>query len=401
MIIHAPTRIASGAHIYLKAHIEADHPHLAALNELWFRVHRQWADALANNADAFLAGMLPIACELGEDIEVRGEVSPRLVHNAREYVRILNAHNPGRQHLIKLRVATDCLLVPTSHGAAHRRVGMGFSGGVDAQYLLWSHLPENEPLPQFRITHALTVNGFDLDVDLQEQGYMPALQAVYAPFFAPLGIEHLVLATNLRLFRQAALGNMVASYASALAACALALSPLFSTFYIASSYKYGSYGTIDDLRPLLDPLLSNEHTAICHGGADATRLERLRAIAEWPASYPTLRVCSNPDHPSINTQTRRVDNCGQCEKCVLTQLALMLLKRSDRYTHFTVPLTAERLRMATLSSKGGRIRAREYLAIAKRQRQDRLAADLRRLYWRSLLSRLRWYLRKPRRLLRR
>ena len=400
MIIHPPRHSERNGHIYLGAKIDAHDDRLSGASELWFRVAPQWQAALANSADPFLAGLLPVACELGEDIEIAGPVSPRLVHNAREYVRILNAHDPARQHLIELRVAPEHLVAAESK-VAHRAVGMGFSGGVDAQYLLWSHLPAQEPLAQFRVSHVMTVNGFDLDIDLQEQGRIPALQAIYASQLQPSGVEHIVLATNLRSFRQPVLRNMVQSYATSLTACALALSPLFGTFYIASSYKYATYGTIDDLRPMLDPLLSNETTAICHGGAEATRFERLQTIAEWPATYDRLRVCSNPDHTNVDAHNQRVNNCGRCEKCVLTQLALMLMGRADRYSScFPEPLTTRRI-VATPLSEGGKIRVKEYHAIARRLGQRQLAADLQKLYWRATLLRLAWYLRKPRRLFRR
>ena len=39
------------------------------------------------------------------------------------------------------------------------------------------------------MTHVLMVNGFDLDVDLEETGHFDALRAIYGPMASKLGLE--------------------------------------------------------------------------------------------------------------------------------------------------------------------------------------------------------------------
>lgn len=390
MIIHPPELIDKPEGCYLSARIEIEKARRTLPPELWFRVDPEWKHFLQPRCDAFLAAMLPLAAHLGEDIEVLGPLSPKLLYGAREYLRIVHARLPTQNHRVEIRASQLSHAAHPStdaHGTA-----CAFSGGVDAFYTLWSHLPEREPIVDYRIRHALMVNGFDLDVDLDEAAHFPALRNIYAPMFEELGLSFIVLATNLREFRRGILPDLIRSYASAITACGLALGALFDRFYISSSYRYDAQGTVDDLRPIIDPLLSTEATDILYAGADATRYERIQAISQWPLTHSRLRICTNPDWQNVDTDHSRVVNCCRCEKCLLSLVALELTGTLPFFSTFPQGLSRPALRQ--MHFHGGslpRIRELRALALAKGNRA--LAADLHYVYWRSRWNDLRELLR--------
>jgi len=394
VIIHEPQITEHDGVYRLSARIDTTNPRADMPETLWFQVDNKYADYLLPRADAFLAAMLPIASEMGEDIEIRGTVSPKLLYGAREYLRMTSVQWPKYSRLINIHAAH---LSPASTPLGHpKNTGCAFSGGIDAFYTLWSHLPKNETIPDYRITHALTVNGFDLDVDLDETVFFPALKKIYGPLFDELNIPLVVVSTNVQIFRRAGIRRLLHSYASPLTACALALGPLFQHFFISSSYKYGMSGTVDDLRPVIDPLLSTEATDILYGGADATRYERLKAISAWPATHSRLRICTNTKWRNIDVANTAVVNCCRCGKCLLTQIALELMGVTSLYTTFPIPLTRKAIRQENYQ-EGGRVRIREYLIEAKRIGRKDLVFDLRYGYWQSLVKDL---IKHPKKLLR-
>src|SRR5690554_6654447 len=68
---------------------------------LWFSIPAKYENALVlDRYDAFLVGMLYPAMVYGEDIEVRGKVSERLLFNINTYViPLLKAYSPLAQKI--------------------------------------------------------------------------------------------------------------------------------------------------------------------------------------------------------------------------------------------------------------------------------------------------------------
>jgi hypothetical protein len=70
--------------------------------------------------------------------------------------------------------------------------------------------------------------------------------------------------------------------------------------------------------PLLDPSYSSSAIEILHQNFGRTRLERTACVARARDILPWLIVCAEgPLEPGRN-------NCGRCEKCLRTMLALLL-----------------------------------------------------------------------------
>jgi hypothetical protein len=139
------------------------------------------------------------------------------------------------------------------------------------------------------------INGFDLDVDLEESGRFDLLRAIYAPLLASLGVELVTVRTNLRTFRLAGADSsgLIRSFGTALVAPGLALSRAFGRLYLAGARGYAQFEA-DGSNPATDHLLGTAGFQTIHDGADVpTRFAKVAVIAGWPEALARLRVCQS------------------------------------------------------------------------------------------------------------
>ena len=345
MILHEPELSRIDGRIRVASRIETRHPKLAGLGHLWFEVEAASGLAVSDRADPFLVAMTPVAMACGESIEVRGRTSPRLAWGLGQLQQIHFAWWPRHVRVVDVRCEKLEEAPLEQRGSG---VVTSFSGGVDSLYTVWRHTGEREAIPGFRLGYALLVNGFDLDVDLEETGRWEVLRAIYAPLLAPLGVELVSVRSNLRDFRRAGAGRggVIRSFGTALAASALALSPSFGRFYLAAAHGYADFHA-DGSTPITDHLLSTAGFQSIHDGADVpTRFAKVAVIAGWPEALASVRVCSNPDWPSIDIERGVIENCGNCRKCVWTLTSLELLTGRTRFPSFRRSATRANLRWA-------------------------------------------------------
>ena len=119
-------------------------------------------------------------------------------------------------------------------------------------------------------------------------------------------------------------------YGAALTSVALALQGLFGRCLIAASDHYRHLPPLGS-HPVVDHLWSTERLEIVHDGAEATRTDKVvRQIGRSRLALETLSVCwrSEPAH-----------NCGICEKCLRTMVALEMAGTLDACT--TPPRTLD------------------------------------------------------------
>jgi hypothetical protein len=83
--------------------------------------------------------------------------------------------------------------------------------------------------------------------------------------------------------------------------------------------------------PLLNPNFSSSDLKIRHEGIHLSRYEKTKLISDWDLALQHLRVCNRTEFYTDNTL-----NCGLCEKCVRTMLALEGSGALERTTAFPV-----------------------------------------------------------------
>ncbi len=269
MIVGPPQITAAGDEVMVTASITLEEAVRPSDDQrsypatVYFAFPRALAAFVDGRADAFAAALLPLAIRHGERLRLRGELSCRLAHGLRDYQRLQAAWKPHFFSVVD--VECDAIVSPPANEGSGA-VGSAFSGGVDSFHTLWTHLAAHETYAPYAITHCLMINGFDEDTDLEGTGRFRALQRVYEPMMAELGLRFLLARTNLRLFIDAWI--LKQAYSASLAAPALALGRLLSRFYVASSYPCTSVGLFPyGSHSMLDHLLSTETMQTIHDGS--------------------------------------------------------------------------------------------------------------------------------------
>lgn len=367
MIVHAPEMRSENGEVCVSARVELQTRGVNIPEVLWFKFPESYDEFVTDRADAFAVSSLLLAMTLGEDMEVRGVLSPRLVSGMQEYQRIFNLWFPQRFKLIDIR----CNNYERQHeDDVKGGVACAFSGGVDSFYTLWSHPPQNERNLDYQVSYALFVHGFDIALE-DEATYSTARHA-YEETMQMLGLQLLTARTNVR--QLLACVDWGLAHGSALIGLALALGLLLSRFYVPATHTYSDlvpWGS----DPRLDPLLSTETLQVVHDGASVTRVEKTAVIAQWAETYSRLRVCwVKPDGLS---------NCCRCEKCIRTMIALDMVGTLPQYTTFPLPMERQNIRSCRFLNESERAFAREIIDRAIAVGRKDIAFDVRYALFRS------------------
>jgi len=351
MIIHRPDIKAENGEICVSARIEFQTFIKDMPDEFWFKFPEGYSDLVTDSADGFAASLLLLALALGEEMEVRGQLSQRLLYGMKEYQRVFNLWRPDKFKIIDI-ICNG--FRKQENDKAKGAVGCAFSGGVDSFYSLWSHLPQNEPLSSYQLTHALFVHGFDIPLE-DAQTYLICKQS-YEELMGKLGLGLLTARTNVSHFLKEKIGwGYVCG--QVLIGVALVLGRLFSRFYIPAGHTYTQnvllpYGSC----PILDHLLGTETLEVIHDGAGVTRVEKTLALTQWPLTYPLLRVCAE--------KTNGPKNCCLCEKCIRTMVTLEISGTLGKYTNFPLPLKRKNIRNCVFRFKNSLVFAQDNIKYA-------------------------------------
>jgi len=347
---------------------------------LWFRFPGDFV--VQPRADAFLAVALLPAMMAGEPLEIDSNhpVSPKLLEGIQQLQEIYHCWNPALK-----KVAISASASPAT--VANRGIASFFSGGVDGTYTALKHA---------EITHVILINGFDFFLDASAFSQAVDRNTIFA---ARLGKTLVPVETNYIQFNQACGPSRNISFGSCLGSIALALA--FHRNYVPSAFDYRTLHP-DGAHPLTDPLFSSEATQIVHDGCEASRAEKTAKIFEHQAVAQNLRVC----WADMNR------NCGRCNKCLRTRVALRALGISGeafedlsslddlRKWYLTGPreqdFLLENLRLA--ERRGDREMAGILRRFARRNDLKRLAVEADRLFLGGVLKRIKHLFVKPERL---
>jgi hypothetical protein len=268
---------------------------------------------LVESADAALAAFLLAAMRRGQPLAVDGDVSAELL-DAVPAIQVIASSWWPELGPVDVRAERRARPLSPSGGTVSF-----FSGGVDSFYTALRHGD--------RITHLVLVRGFDVfgpgKDELWERVAAAARRAA-----AALGKPLIELATDVRdVVRDP---DWPIYHGAALATVGHALADVASTVLVAGTHSYGElfpWGS----HPALDHLWSSENVRFVHDGAETGRLEKTRAIAQSDVALEHLRVCwRNP---------AGAYNCGECEKCVRTMVALRICGALERCA--TLPDTVD------------------------------------------------------------
>ena len=370
VIIHPPEitikngRVSVGAVIELQT--ETNLPKV-----MWFEFPANYQDFVTDRADGFAVASLMLAMLLGEHIEVRGVLSPRLAYGMQEYQRVFNCWFPQKFKIID--IISDNYK-PLHQSEVKGGVASAFSGGVDSFYTLWSHLPQQQPHPNYQIEYGLFIHGYDILLS-DEATYNTAQQA-YAQMMHKLGLQLLVGRTNVYDF--ASKVDWALSHGTAIIGFAMVLGRMLSRLFIPSGYTYKDSHLRGGTDPVLDHLLSTETLEVMSDAASVNRVEKIASIAKWAETYSRLRVCwVKPDG---------LKNCCECEKCIRTMTTLDMFGQLSKYETFPQPLTRQKIRSCRYLDAYDYIFAQEIIESATAVGREDIAADIRYALVRSQMK---------------
>jgi hypothetical protein len=243
-----------------------------------------------------------------------------------------------------------------------------FSGGVDSFYSLLKRDDE--------ITHLVYVHGFDTLLS------SAAIRAHYAQSLRQAaneaGKQFFEIETNMRVVLDPIerWGHQRAT--SAQVAIVQALAPQFATSYVAENYPYNGEMPLDSL----PYVRAADGVSTVFDGLDTMRIDKIAFLAQSPLAMKWLRVCWQ--------NLGLAFNCGRCEKCLRTMIALDLAGALQSCRTFREPIDIERVRYTDWSNNA---RFWPELVLAAQRSGDRqdLVAAMRDAAHASTTLTFRWY----------
>lgn len=276
---------------------------------------------LSGRADPFLPLALLPAMKLGAPLHIDAAVSPRLLRHVVQIQDIVNAWSPG---FVPVPITAAGASATGVEAAAPAGVAAFFSGGVDSSYTVLKR--------QAELTHLILVRGFDMR--LQNEARWQLITPPLRRAAASLGKTLIEIETNARALLDDYCDWGAHGCGPALAAVALALSPVIQRAYVAASYPYGSHAPAGST-PLLDPRWSSDQVEIVHDGAEANRWQKLESLVASGPALEWLRVC--------NRNVGSLYNCCRCRKCMETMVYLDAAGVSPPSRTFALPLDLDEL----------------------------------------------------------
>lgn len=304
--------------------------------EIYFATIPEFASDLACNPHAFLIGCIIPASRFGEErIYIDAEICPQLQNGLQIAMGWLCHWFGESRRLVRIEAKTQSSL-PTNKKSS--RAGFLFSGGVDSLAILRTNrlnYPLSHPgsMVDGVLVYGLEVEeeeSFDYVVNSLSQLAEDAkinLIPIYTNIY-----EHIKdLDPNWRFWVYEYQGAALAAVAHTLHQRISRIS-IASSFDIPNVYPHGSH-------PLIDPYYSSYDFQIRYDDLLLSRLEKVQLLADWDVALKHLRVCN-----FTNKYQSGQLNCGKCEKCLRTMLALEIAGVLENATAFPpVKLTEQML----------------------------------------------------------
>ena len=306
--------------------------------DLFFATDIEFSDSLSCNPHAFLVACIIPALYFGEKrVYIDAEICPELKDGLRTVMNIFKLWYP--RYYSNNRLVQIESKIKGKIKIKQPRAGFLFSGGIDSLATLrYNRL--NYPLEHpCSIKDGLLVDGLEIR-DTKIYKYVWNSVSALAK---DSNVTLIPAYTNVRELgpdnsREFWEDFWIHEYmGAAFSAIAHAFSRHFTTFSINSCHDIANLIPYSS-HPLIDPNYSSFDLQIRHEGITLSRFEKTKLIAGWERALQYLRVCNRTEYYSSE-----ILNCGKCEKCVRTMLALEALNVLERASAFPVNKVTEEL----------------------------------------------------------
>lgn len=247
--------------------------------------------------EGFAAMLVLPALALGTRLDLGPPVCPVWLRNLEQFLLVCRGwwNVPG---VLPLRCATT----QDNAGTASSLTACSFTGGVDSFHTLRCGEKHSDVL--------FFVHGFDIPLAQTERA--EAVVRVLRTIAQQTNRRFVLLRSNAREHHIFSAVNWIQTHGTAIAAAGHLLADQCSTLLIPSSdvpgpeQAWGSHWRTDHL-------LGSSRLAIHSDAPFVSRVEKIRHLADDPLFRQYVRVC---------WEGKSAGNCGRCEKCLRTMLAL-------------------------------------------------------------------------------
>ena len=273
-------------------------------------------------ADYMLIGLFVRAMKRNErEIICEAPVTEELLYNLNEILIPTLLHADSRYRPIKITadIAPPLDKVPFDKKYVAGGVGTGLSCGVDSLHAVLKHV--DSPYPSQNLTHLVVLDVGNFQNGVYVQGGLGVKDKIFAR------AEKVAVELNLPLVR--VISNFrnlyFHTYRSVMAV--YAMQKLWRTYYYASGYGFSDFRikSCFALDPayydlLLLDCLSISNLRLISAGGEGDRNDKIEFLADKPIAQKYLHACIRTDH-----------NCGICEKCLRTLLAIDAAGKLDDF----------------------------------------------------------------------
>lgn len=288
------------------------------IDSFWYEVEERYIEYLCyERTDAFVVNLLLYAMEHDYDIVCEQVMSERLYYQMTEYLIPCIAQNISKYHHINI-IAERTAEKLENAGA----VGTALSGGVDSFYTILRHLEREDK--NFNVTHLTFFNAGasgDYGGEKARNLYLARIKQVEIVAHI-LNKDLICVDSNINEFLHQKHYDTVTFRTLAMP---LALQKLFSKYYFASGFTVKEFDISGKLSTEPYDLLNvhcleTEQLTFYTSGIESSRIQKLEYITDFEITYSFLNVCVAGEK-----------NCGRCEKCQRTILALWSINKLDKY----------------------------------------------------------------------
>lgn len=300
-----------------KARLEASIDIDGNKNVIWFEVDEKYGKYLCyERTDAFVIGILNYAMRNGHDITCEAPIGEELYYQITTY--LIDAVYKGSTKLHKTIIYSE---IDSSKLISANAVGTGISCGIDSLHVLAQQT--NTRFPNLNVTHLAFNNVGSHGEGELAQRLFNERKTQAESFAKEFGFE--LIESNSNIMDTIPQNHFLShTYTSTFAI--YALQKLYSVYYYASGRTFFAFSLDDTLKDcsyydlLLACTCSTSSLTIHSEGGTLSRFEKTKQVVTYHPSYKYLNVC-----------TKKSYNCGKCEKCTRTLLALDALNKLDSY----------------------------------------------------------------------